>query len=401
MKSELRCKRCTYNSLIPGISFDDKTGICNYCYTHDELSKQYPTGKKGKENLLKIVEKIKKSCVGKKYDCIVGVSGGCDSSYLLVKTKELGLRPLAVHFDNTYNSKTATDNIYKVITKLNIDLETYVVNNKEFDDILLAFLKASAADFEAPTDIGFTAVLYKIAVKYGIKYIFDGHSFRTEGIAPLDWSYMDGKYVYSVHKKYGKVPMKTFPNLSIGYFLYAMALKNIKRIRPLYFLDYNKEKAKKFLSDNYGWKWYGGHHLENRTAIFFHSYFLPQRTNKDLRQLGYAALVRSGQLKRSEALKMLEKKVICPDGIIELLIKRLKISNKDFSRLMSKPLKQWHEFPNYKSTFETLRPLFSLLVKMGLMPKSIYVKFCIKNQASLHKVVKKIDHKYRAVLGEK
>jgi hypothetical protein len=197
------CSRCIYDNRISNISFD-KQGVCNYCHQVDNLADEYGTGMvKGKQLFTKIIEDIRN--VGKKniYDCIIGVSGGTDSSYLLLKAKEWKLRPLAVHYDNTWNSALATMNIKKVTSALDIDLFTYVVDNKEVDDIKKSFLLAGIAEFDADTDIAFVQVLRSTAAKYGIRYILEGHSFLTEGISPVGSNYLDGAYVADVHDRFG------------------------------------------------------------------------------------------------------------------------------------------------------------------------------------------------------
>ncbi len=374
-----RCSRCIYDETVPLIKFNED-GLCNYCEIHDNLCAQYPDGEAGERALKSLVAKIKQSAKGKKYDCIVGVSGGCDSSYLIVRLVELGLKPLAVHFDNTWNSEIATQNIYKVLDSLNVDLETYVVNNKEFDDILKSFMLAGTNHVNAATDIGLASVMYSAAAKHGLKYIIEGHSFRTEGIAPLNWAYMDGRYITSIHDKFGSVPRKTFPNMSLSQFIYWTAVKGIKRVRPLYNMSYPKEQVKEMLARKYGWEWYGGHHLENRFVAFAHQYIFPKRWNYDLRYLGHAALCRSGQLTQDEALKLLEQDVVCPQEFIDLVKKRMNWTDEEFDRVMSLPKKTWTDFPTYKKHFELLRPLFSVLVKAGRVPESFYMKFCFKNQ---------------------
>lgn len=373
------CTRCTYNQNVPGISFDED-GMCNYCTLHDELATQYPDGEEGARHLNQLAEAIRISAKGAKYDCVVGVSGGCDSSYLLVKMVELGLRPLAVHFDNTWNSPISTQNIYAIVNKLGVDLYTYVVNNIEYDDILRAFLLSGTWDLDAATDLGLAAVLYRAAEKHGVKYIIEGHSFRTEGIAPLGWSYMDGRYIASVHRQFGRTKMKTYPNMSIFQFIQWTSVRGIRRTRPLYNLTYNKEDAKKLLAEEYGWKWYGGHHLENRYTSFLYLYVFPQRGTHDLRQLGTAALTRSGQLSREEGLASLDEKVVCPTELLDLVKKRFGMTDDDLHAAIHQAPKTWHDFPNYKRTFEMLRPLFAVLVKNGRIPKSFYMKFCFPMQ---------------------
>jgi hypothetical protein len=179
---------------------------------------------------------------------------------------------------------------------------------------------------------------------------------------------------------FGRMRMKTFPNMSMAEFIRWSALRGIRRIRPLYNMTYRKEEVKKRLAADYGWQWYGGHHLENRTAAFWHLYVLPRRWNADMRHLGHAALVRSGQLSRDEALEILAQPVECPEDIVLLVKKRLGFTDAEFERVMSLPKRTWQEFPNYKRTFERLRPLFAVMVKTGRVPQSFYMKFCFPNE---------------------
>ncbi len=371
------CRRCIYDESLPSISFDDQ-GICNYCRTHDALDRQHPTGAEGERRLLALADEIKAAGKGKPYDCIMGVSGGCDSSFLLYKLKELGLRPLAAHFDNTWNSAIATTNIRRMTEALDIDLFTYVVNNREYDDIYRAFMTAGVPDIEAPTDIGLATTQYLAAQKYGIKYIIEGHSFRTEGISPLGWSYMDGRYVKSVHQQYGTRPMETFPNLTLARQLKWMMVNRLKRVRPLYHLDYKKDHAMRLLKEKFGWQWYGGHHLENRFTAFYHRYFMPMRFGIDTRLLGYAALVRSGQMERAEALALMQTSPFDNQDVrdlVALVQKRLGYRDNEFLALMNAPKRTYREFPNYKRTFERLRPFFWAMYKLDLVPQSFYMKY--------------------------
>jgi len=377
-----RCARCLYDESVPNITFDEN-GICNYCRIHDQLNQEYPTGAEGKRRLEAIAERIRKEGRGKPYDVIVGVSGGADSSYLVYLTKELGLRPLAVHFDNTWNSTVAVENIHDVLKKLDVDLYTYVVDNKEYDDIYRSFLKAGVPDTEAPTDIGLAAVLNMAAEKYGVKYIFEGHSFRTEGIAPLGWIYMDGKYIQSVQKQYGALTLKTYPNMLMPSFIKWTALLQIKKIRPLYYVDYVKKDAMSMLSRELGWEWYGGHHLENRFTAFWHTYFMPKRYGIDTRLLGHAALVRSGQITREQGLEMLSEPQRYDPELFEMVKKRLGFSDDEFERIMEMPRRTYRDFKTYKPTFERMRPFWWLMYKLNRVPKSFYIKFCFPDPTPL------------------
>jgi hypothetical protein len=230
-------------------------------------------------------------------------------------------------------------------------------------------------DIEAPTDIGLTSALYMAAEKHGIRYIFEGHSFRTEGISPLGWIYMDGKLIESVHRRFGTRPMKSFPNLTLARFLRWAAWRGIKRIRPLYWVDYDKADAKRFLSSELGWQWYGGHHLENRFTAFYHTYWMPLRYGIDARMLGHAALVRSGQMDREEALAELARPHEFDPDILALVKKRLRFSDEEFEAVMTGPRAHYSDFATYKRTFERLRPLFWLLYKLDRVPQSFYMKF--------------------------
>ncbi len=376
-----RCTRCIYDIETPSIKFDDR-GVCNYCKASEDLDQQYPTGLEGQRKLEQIVDEIKKAGRGKPYDVVVGVSGGCDSSYMLIKAKEFGLRPLAVHFDNTWNTTIATTNIHTMLDKLKIDLFTHVVDNEEYDDILRAFLKAGVIDIETPTDIGLATTLYMAAAKYGIQYQFEGHSFRTEGIGPLGWFYIDGKYIESVVREFGNYrqhKLKTFPNLWFSKFMKYTLYNRIKKIRPLYWMDYDKEATKKMLSDEYGWQWYGGHHLENRFTVFLHSYYAPRRFGLDTRVLGNSALVRSGQLDRTEAIAMLQEPFVFDTEILGIVKKRLGFTDREFEDLFKQPTRTWKQFKTYKPLFERLRPFFYLLMKAQLVPQSFYVKYTSKS----------------------
>ena len=372
------CKRCIYDDTIPDIKFDSE-GVCNYCHQTDRLNNMYPTGKKGEKYLFQLAEKIKKESKKKKYDVVVGVSGGCDSSFLLYYAKEiLKLRVLAVHFDNTWNSKIAVENIMTMTKKLDIDLFTYVVDFEEYNDIFKSFMLASVPDIDTPADIGLATTHYLAAKKYGIKYIFEGHSFRTEGISPVGWFYMDAKYIQNIHSKFGKIKMKTFPNLWLTSWLKWLIIDKIKKIRPLYYLDYDKEKTKEFLQKKFGWQWYGGHHMENRTSYFTNNFWLPLKFGLDLRYSEYSALIRSGQMDRKDALKKIKEPKPFRKDILDEIKKRLSFSDKEFEMVMQNENKIFLDYKTYKTFFEKYRNFFSILDKYQLIPHSFYLKYTKK-----------------------
>lgn len=370
------CSRCIYSEEVAGISFDEE-GVCNYCHTMDNLVQEYGTGTtKGEEQLKNIIEQVKKEGKNKKYDCIVGVSGGTDSSYMVAKMVEWGLRPLAVHYDNTWNTAIATENIKKVLGKLNVDLYTYVVDNKEADDIFLAFMKASVPELDAATDLALAEVMYRVAAKYHVKYVFEGHSFVTEGISPLSNTYFDGKYIKTIHKQFGKLPMKTYPLMSFSHFMKWTLFKRIKKIRPLWYIGYSKEEAREYLQREFDWKYYGGHHLENRLTAFLHCYYDVNKFNLDQRNLSLAAAARSKIMERDEAIhRYYETEPVMEIGLLEYFKDRLKLSDEEFQELMNRPNKRYTDYKTYKKLFKILRPLFYIMAKKNLVPMSFYLKY--------------------------
>ncbi len=374
------CRSCIYDENVPAIKFNSE-GVCNYCEMINDLKREYNTGNhKGEKEFFKIVDKIKNDGKSKKYDCVIGLSGGTDSSYMIAKAIEWGLRPLAVHYDNTWNTSIATENIRKVLTKLNVDLFTHVVNNKESDDIFKSFFLANVPEIDGPTDIALAEVLYRAASKYNIKYILEGHSFMTEGVSPLSTAYVDGGYIKSVHKTFGKLKMKTFPNMSFISFMKWILIKRIKKIRPLWYIKYSKEEARKFLEKEFDWKYYGGHHLENRMTAFNHSVYFPQKFGVDQRNNSLSAAVRLGLKSRQEAIKEFNSPPKMEDNLIEYFKKRLELTDSDYLKIMNGPRKSYRDYPTYKRRFEILRPLFFILAKANLVPMSFYLKYTAKKE---------------------
>ncbi len=370
------CSRCIYDQRVPAISFDTE-GVCNYCRQVEHLKEQYGTGQaKGKALFAAILQEIKRVGRGRPYDCIVGVSGGTDSSYLVYLAKEWGLRPLAVHYDNTWNSAIATMNIHKVLKGLDVDLYTHVVANKESDDIFRAFFLSGVAEIEAATDLGYAYLLRQVAAKYGIQSILEGHSFVAEGITPLGRNYFDGKYIKSIHRQFGRVQMSTYPLMTLSRFLRSAVIHRVKFIRPLWYLDYSKEEAQAFLTEKFGWCYYGGHHLENRMTAFYHSVYLPQKFGSDMRNNALAARVRNGTLSREQAWTEYTTAPLIEDELVSYFKKRLDLSDALYEQVMRTPPKNWTDYPTYKKHFERLRPLFFMLAKANLVPMSFYLKYC-------------------------
>lgn len=370
------CSRCIYDETFGDITFNEE-GVCSYCQQVDAMTEMYGTGApKGEKLLAELIDKIKAEGKDKRYDCIIGVSGGTDSSYLMMRAKDWGLRPLAVHYDNTWNNACATQNIHKVTKALDIDLHTYVVNNKEADDIYRATFFAGVPEWDASADLAFVQVLRSTAAKFGIKYILEGHSFQAEGISPIRNNYFDGKYVASIHKQFGTMPMRSYPNLTFFRFMKWALIYRQQIIRPLWYVPYSKSVAREELERRTGWEYYGGHHLENRIAVFGHTVYLPQKFKLDYRFLSLAAMVRSGELPRDEALAQYRQPVKSNGEIVPFLKKRLGLTDEEYERVMNEPPKSWRDYPTYKPRFERLRPLFFVLAKANLVPMSFYLKYC-------------------------
>lgn len=370
------CSRCIYDERIPSITFDSE-GVCNYCHQIDALTAEYGMGApEGRKKLEDIIEKIRKDGKGKKYDCIIGVSGGTDSSYLAWLTKHWGLRPLAVHYDNTWNSAIATENIRKVLSALEIDLYTHVIDNSESNDIFKSFFLADVAEIEASTDLALAEIMYRAASKYKVRYVLEGHSFATEGITPLGKNYFDGQYIRSIHKKFGKVKMKTYPLMTFERFIWWSCVARIRKIRPYWYMNYSKEEARAFLEKEFDWKYYGGHHLENRMTAFLHGIYAPQKFGQDMRNNTLSALVRNGAKTREEAWAEYNTSPTVERELVSYVKKRFGISDQEYADIMVRTPKSWHDYPTYKKRFELLRPLFFILAKANLVPMSFYLKYC-------------------------
>jgi len=369
------CSKCVCDTTIPGISFNDM-GICQYCELHEELVKAYPSGKSGHAMLKKILRRIKINGKGKKYDCVVGVSGGTDSSYLLYVTKKLGLRPLAVHYDNGWNSPIAVENIKALTENLNVDLYTYVNNWNEFKDLQKSFLYASVSDAEIPTDVGIHGCLMRIADLYNIKFVINGHSFRNESLMPVGWTYMDGKYINSVHNKFGKLKLKTFPNVTLLDFFYYSFLRGIKQVPLLNYIKFDKTKAIKVLERKIDWKYSGGHHHESYYTEFFQSFFLPKKFNIDKRLTEYSGFIRTNQISRQTALNELKKSdyPFKPE-LVNYTLTKLDISPEEFNLILEKPIRSFKDYDTYYSIIILLKPLVKAMSSVGIIPVILYQKF--------------------------
>ena len=375
------CTRCICDSSIIGITFNAK-GVCNFCELHDKMVDEFPTGDKGKKILDKIVAKVKQVGKNRKYDCVVGISGGRDSTYSLwYIVKVLGLRPLAVHFNDGFGNPTAGQNMIKVCKKLGVDLRTITSDWRESKDIKLAFLKASTPDMEEGTDIGIATALYGAAAAEDVKYIFIGQSFRTEGIAPLAWNYLDGKYLKSVHKKFGTVDLRPWKaddpgfNLGMKEMFYYTVMKGIKTVPFLYYVDYVRKDVDEFLEGELEWTNPGAHYFDDLYQALM-TYVHRVKFGINRRIYNYSALVRSGQLDREEALaKSKTQYSIENPKIIDLCIKRLGITQEDFEGFMKLEPKYYWDYPTSYSLIKLFKFPIKIASKLNILPSSAYDKY--------------------------
>ncbi|MBL4736396.1 MAG: N-acetyl sugar amidotransferase [Flavobacteriales bacterium] len=372
-----QCTSCVLDTSDSSIRFDTN-GVCNYCLNYQtHVKNTIYEGQEGEEKLLELVERVKKAGRKTEYDCLVGVSGGVDSTYLVYLMKQWGLRPLAMHFDNGWNSELAVMNITNTLKKLDIDLYTHVVNWEEFKDLQMSYLKASVLDIEVPTDHGFVASLYKIAAKHNLKYIFTGHNNVTESVLPSVWYYNkdDATNLLAIQKRYGSVKLKTFPYYTVADKFYYQNVLKLRILYPLNFVDYTKKEVKKVIIKELGWRDYGGKHYESIFTRFYQGYILPTKFNIDKRKAHLSNLICSEQITREEALEELDKPIYDSEQLLvdkEFVLKKLGLTDQEFEDIMKLPIKQHTDFPTnqriynfYMSALRRLGPLSNLLKRLG------------------------------------
>lgn len=369
------CKRCVLDNTVEDIWYDEN-GICKYCLIHEELEAKHPLGDEGRRNLEAMIEEIKRSGKGKEFDCIVGVSGGRDSTYTLLTAVRHGLRPLAVHFDNGWNTDISVENVKKVITKLGVTLHTVVADWEEFKDLQLSFLQASVPDADIPTDYAIYSVLYETAAKEGVKYILNGHSFRTEGTSPISWTYMDSLYYQHVHRRFGSKRITSWPVMGLTRLLYILFVKRVKEVRLMEYIDYNKDAVDEDLKASVDWQYYGGHHHDNSFTKWFQSYYLPKKFNIDKRKTELSALVRSGQRTRQAAMAELNAGAYEYDNkSVEYVKTKLGLSDADFAEIMEAPRKSHKDFRTLLPLIRSLKNPIRLASEFKIVPSILYLKY--------------------------
>jgi N-acetyl sugar amidotransferase len=359
----------------PDITFDEK-GVSSYYYEFQNAKEQNVyNGDFGKQKLAEIIDKIKAKGKNKKYDCITGVSGGVDSTYVALKAKELGLRPLIVHFDNGWNSETANQNIQNIIEKTGFDLYTLVVDWNEFRDLQRAYFKANVVDIEALTDHAIICTLYRLAKENKIEFILSGANIVTEQILPRHWIWgkSDGINIRAIHKKFGENKLKTFPSYTALQIELLKKRNAIQTIPLLDYLEYNKEKAKAEIQEELGWKDYGGKHFESVFTRFYQGYILPVKFGIDKRKAHLSTLIFDEQIKKEDALQELQKPIYDERLMAEdydFVRKKLGFSEQEFESYFNTPRLEhsffehdkkniWENYPALK----IVRPIWKLVKK--------------------------------------
>lgn len=367
------CTRCIMDTSDPDIEFD-VSGVCSHCHNFDQnLLQQWHPDESGKQMLDEIVAQIKREGKGKPYDCVIGLSGGVDSSYLAyVARKQLGLRLLAVHVDAGWNSELATRNIENIVCKLDIDLHTYVVDWNEMQDLQRAFLRAGLANQDVPQDHAYFAALYRDAQAYGLRYVLSGGNIATESIMPEEWAYnaMDLRHLEAVHRQFGSRRLKTFPR--VGFFRYYFWNRYVKRmrvIRPLNYLPYVKNEAITMLERELDFQYYGGKHFESRFTKWQQLYYRPRMFGYDERRAYLSSLVLSGQMTREQALTTLAGDVENERQVekdTDYILEKLGISEEEFQQIMAKTPKTFRDYPSNYTLFNFKTALREWLRSKGV-----------------------------------
>jgi N-acetyl sugar amidotransferase len=363
------CTNCVMDTTDTAIIFDEN-GVCDHCNTYyTKTLPSWDTGDKGFNELMISVNKIKKDGEGKDFDCIIGMSGGIDSSYLVYVAKEiLGLRPLVFHVDAGWNSQIAVNNIERIVDNLGLDLYTEVIDWEEIKDIQLSYFKAGVPHIDTPQDHAFFATMYNFASKYNVKYILTGSNYSTECVRnPIEWMYYQSDVIQlkDIQSKFGTKPLKKYPLTSILWHkLYLPYVKGIKLLKPLNNVPYIKSEAMQLLQDKFGWQPYPQKHFESRFTKFYESYWLPKKFGYDVRKVQYSSLILTKQMTRNEAI---EKLKIPPydDSIIqqdfEFIANKLGITVTELQSYFEAPNKTYKDYASQENIYKMGAGIFKFL----------------------------------------
>jgi N-acetyl sugar amidotransferase len=365
-----QCTRCVMNTSDPEITFD-AAGVCNHCQTFDKFREtRWLPNESGRLKLEAIIENVKAQGAGEEYDSVLGLSGGADSTYLAMKMKDWGLRPLVVHVDAGWNSELAVANIERVVNYCKYDLHTHVVDWEEMRDLHLAYLKAGIPNQDVPQDHVFFATLYKFATSNGIKAVFSGGNLATEGIFPNAWhgSAMDAINLKAIHREFGSLPLKSYTTINFfSYYFWYPFVKKMRTIRPLNYMPYVKATAIAEMEHAFGYKPYDRKHGESLFTRLFQNYYLPTKFGYDKRLPHLSSLIVSEQMTRDEALLKLEEPLYDPFELetdIRFFCKKLRITRTDFDDLVAAPNRHHTEFPTWDFRYQMAKKAQALVERI-------------------------------------
>jgi N-acetyl sugar amidotransferase len=363
------CTRCVMDTTDPEITFDIN-GVCNHCRSHDRVvRKTFLRDEERELKLQQIIDKIKNEGRYKDYDCIMGLSGGVDSSYMAYLAKQFGLRPFVLHVDNEWNAEIAVENIRNIVSTLEFKLHTYSIDWEEFKDLQRSFLKASVIDIEMITDHAIAAIQVREARKRNIKYILGGSNVATESGIPKSWSWLksDLTNIKEIQRRFGTKKIMSIPTYGTWKILLnRFVTKRFEFVYLLDYVNYNKTNAMEVLSSELGWQYYGGKHYESVFTKFYQAYILPEKFGVDKRRAHLSSLIRNNEMTRDESLSELKKPPYNAEDLRhdkELVLIRLGFSEKEFDEIMKRPIKSHKSYPY------DLMPIYPLLALLGMIKK--------------------------------
>jgi N-acetyl sugar amidotransferase len=370
MKKYQQCVRCVMDTSDSEISFN-LIGVCNHCLKFEERTRlDWLPNDEGRRRWNHMVAQMKSNGRGKEYDCILGLSGGVDSSYLALKVHESGLRPLVMHVDAGWNTELAVANIEAVVKYCGFDLHTHVVDWEDMRDLHLAYLRAAVSNQDVPQDHIFFSSLYHFATSNGISHILSGGNLATEGIFPSSWhgSAMDAINLKAIHKNYGERKLNNYKTISFFdcYILYPL-IKKMRTLRPLNYMPYDKAEALSELQKKVGYKPYPRKHGESLFTKLFQNYYLPKKFGMDKRRPHFSSLIVSGQMTRDEAMAKLDEPLYESVELeidITYFCKKLRITRQQFDELMKVPTHHYSDFPNWDDRYRLLKFLQTLAAKL-------------------------------------